>query len=176
MAAVRRRLLASCAFLIFVPALLLAAGVPSVEASIMPNGVGTVDLPIVPKVGAVEVTGYGRVVPVGSFQPVTVVANAHQAAAIRRALRTLVAVGPPTSCQASGHAFTITFLPRKDSHATTAIAAEYDCPIPGVVTISEHGEVVQTLQESCSVRAAVLTALPHERAKGTRQDRNNCSS
>ena len=173
--AIRRRLLASCAFLIFLPALLLAAGVPSVDASIVPNGVPTVDSPIVPKVGAVEVTGYGRVALIGSSQPVTIKANAHQAAAIRRALRTLVAVGP-TVCFASGNAFTITFLVRKGSQTTPLLAAEDDCPTPGVVTISEHGEVIQTLRESCSMRAAVLTVLPHGQAKGTRQDRRSCSS
>lgn len=175
MTAIRRRLLASCAFLIFLPALLLAAGVPSVDASIVPNGVPTVDSPIVPKVGAVEVTGYGRVALIGSSQPVTIKANAHQAAAIRRALRTLVAVGP-TVCFASGNAFTITFLVRKGSQTTPLLAAEDDCPTPGVVTISEHGEVIQTLRESCSMRAAVLTVLPHGQAKGTRQDRRSCSS
>jgi hypothetical protein len=107
--------------------------------------------------------------------PVTVEADAQQAAEIRRALGTLVAFKPP-GCHENPNVFTIAFLRRKGSHRINALVTDADCPTPGVVTISEHGKVVLTLKESCAMRAAVLSVLPSGQARGTRRDRNGCSS
>jgi hypothetical protein len=159
----RHRLFSSCAFCLFVSAAVLAVGGPSAGAS------------NVPKTGAVDVTGYGRVTPQGSSPPVTVEVNRHQAVAIRRALRTLVTLRP-SNCHENASAFAITFSQPKGSHRSSALVTEDDCPTPGVVTISERGKLVQTLKESCSMRAAVLAVLPNGKAEGTRQDRNSCSS
>jgi hypothetical protein len=107
--------------------------------------------------------------------PVTVEADAHQAAAIRRALGTLVAL-KPLGCHENPIVFTVTFMQRKGAYRINALVTDTDCPTPGVVTISEHGKAALTLKESCSMRAAVLSVLPSGHARGTRRDRNGCSS
>lgn len=129
----------------------------------------------VPKSGVIEVTGYGRVTEAASSDPVTVQVSGRQAAAIRKALSTLASTDP-SGCVDTLEAFSIRFLPHKGVRGSATLVTENDCPTPGVVAVLQHGKAVATLRESCSLRAAVVAALPRFKAYGTRQDRNGCSS
>jgi hypothetical protein len=128
---------------------------------------------IVLKDGVVEVTGFVRVTLQGSFQPVTHLATGRQAAAIRKALGPLVSA-TPSVCMESPEGFSIGFLAHKGARHPTVLVTENDCPTPGVLSVTEDGKPVETLKESCALRAAVIAVLPRGRAEGTRGDSNSC--
>jgi hypothetical protein len=72
------------------------------------------------------------------------------------------------------NAFTITFLPGSGGGAGF-VATETNCPTPGVVDITYRGaKAPLAFQETCSLRRAVLAALPKGRAQGTRKDASGC--
>lgn len=127
-----------------------------------------------PKAGVVEVTGYKHVGLNGNSGPVVVVAKGAKAAAIRTALAGLSPSSLTPGCMESGLAFKVSFLTRigaRPAYLTT----EMDCPTPGLVSILVNGRTTQTLTEDCSLRAAVVAALPRGQSEGTRRDQNRCS-
>jgi hypothetical protein len=126
-----------------------------------------------PSKGIVEVTGYQHLSYLGSVGPVTVVVRGSKAAAIRSALRGLSTTSPG-ECMESLVAFKVSVATREGARPSY-VAAEQDCPTPGVVSISVHGKTTEQLREDCSLRAAVIAALPRGRADGTRRDKNRCS-
>jgi hypothetical protein len=130
----------------------------------------------VPSGGIVDVTGYSQVTLYGSFGPLTVAVKGKKAAAIRSALAGLSATSSLPDCMETHDAFTISFRTRQ-SRRPTYVATEDDCPTPGVVSISIVGKTTQhlNLKEDCTLRAAVIAALPGGRAEGTRRDESRCS-
>lgn len=134
------------------------------------------DAQVVPSGGVVHVTGYSQVTDYGSFGPVTVVVKGKRAAAIRSALAGLSATSSLPDCVETVDAFTISFRTHQGGRPTY-VATEDDCPSPGVVSVSIYEKTTQhlNLQEDCTLRAAVIAALPRGRAEGTRQDKHRCS-
>jgi hypothetical protein len=126
-----------------------------------------------PSEGIVEVTGYQHLSYGRSVGPVTVVVSSRKAAAIRSALAALSATSPG-ECMESLVAFKVSIAAR-EGVLPTYVATEQDCPTPGVVSISVDGKATQQLREDCSLRAAVIAALPQGRAEGTRRDKSRCS-
>jgi len=132
---------------------------------------------VAPAGGVVEVTGYRQLtLDDGSLGPVTVVVKGKRAAAIRSALAGLSATSSLPDCMETVDAFTISFRTHQGGRPTY-VATEDDCPTPGVVSISIYGKTTQhlNLQEDCTLRAAVIAALPRGRAEGTKQDKHRCS-
>ena len=132
---------------------------------------------VAPAGGVVEVTGYRQLtLDDGSLGPVTVVVKGKRAAAIRSALAGLSATSSLPDCMETVDAFTISFRTHQGGRPTY-VATEDDCPTPGVVSISIYGKTTQhlNLQEDCTLRAAVIAALPRGRAEGTTQDKHRCS-
>jgi predicted transcriptional regulator len=79
-------------------------------------------------------------------------------------------------CMENPESFSIIVLDGKGAHRRAWTANETDCPTPGVVTVFEHGRVIHSLKEGCSLRAVILTVLPQGKAEGTRRDPNSCTS
>lgn len=129
----------------------------------------------VPNGGVGEVTGYERVVPVGSFGAITVLVRGTKAAAIRSALAGLTIPYTGPTCLEDDSAFQISLLPEEGARPTD-VATEEECPSPGIVLISAAGTRAQPLREDCALRAAVIAALPPGLAEATRRDRNSCST
>ena len=125
--------------------------------------------------GTFEVTGYGQLALIHKPEkPVKVTVSGRKAAAIRAALKGLPA-GTSSFCMENISAFTITFLPGSGGGAGF-VATESDCPTPGVVSIIYRGaKGPLVFQETCSLRKAVLAALPKGRAQGTRHDASGCA-
>jgi hypothetical protein len=72
--------------------------------------------------------------------------------------------------------FTIKFQPT-EGQGVGFVATEEDCPTPGVVSITYKGaKAPLAFRETCSLRKAVLAALPKGRAEATRRDPSRCAT
>jgi hypothetical protein len=154
---------ATCSVVLFVSCAILAlTGGPAAAGVPAPGG-------------TFSVTGYGRLTLYDKPQkPVTVTANGRQAAAIRAALKGLL-MTTPSFCMENVNEFTITFRPGPGD-GVGFVATEGDCPSPGVVTVTYRGAKAPLVyRETCSLRKAVLAALPKGRAEGTRKDASRCA-
>jgi hypothetical protein len=128
-----------------------------------------------PKAGVIEITGYKHVGILGNSGPVVVVAKGAKAAAIRTALAGLASSPSISGCMESRLAFKVSFLSHIGARPAY-VATEHDCPTPGLVFIRVGGRKIQQLTEDCSLRVAVIAALPRGQAEGTRRDDNGCSN
>jgi hypothetical protein len=124
--------------------------------------------------GTFGVTGYGRLTLYdGPQKPVAVTVNGHKASAIRSALKGLPAT-TPSFCMENISEFTIKFQPGSGG-GVPFVASEDDCPTPGVVSITYQGaKAPLVFRETCSLRKAVLAALPKGRAEATRRAPSRC--
>ena len=150
----------------------MTLGLAAFIASALHTGVGAA---AAPRTGVVEVTGYAHVGLDGDSGPVVVVAKGARAAAIRTALAGLSPSPSVPECMESGLAFKVSVLSRVGARPAY-VAAEQDCPSPGLVLITVEGRITQRFTADCALRSAVVAALPRGRAEGTRRDQAGCPS
>jgi hypothetical protein len=120
----------------------------------------------VPKGGVIDVTGFRTLTLDGSRGPVTVTVKGRNAATLRVALSSLAPKPSGDLCQESIVPFTVSFFPHGGAHPTL-VASAFVCDGPGIsVTV---GRSMTQLKDDCALQIAVINALPHGHAEGTRQ-------